>query len=1153
MRILKPSLWTHRPLGQFAAIYLGCRSLRDRRPGLRLRVRHPFGQSLPPSARIPGSSSRFLQGPYEWPIGRPEAVPESITVDAEYLPSQANTAPVAELLPHLATGQHQPSARVRSSRTAVKAKESVTGRASGQVRQSAEVTESSSINLKQPPTLSSGGSRKPAALLAINGSDREVFPLGDSTLETSGKPFTPVPSQPSQEVETTPSDTAFEHVPLQLPAGSKAKDRTAGGALKPALELPEADVLPSAEPTQLSVPNPRTLETLAEPSHVCRSDRDSLAPESPLPQVSRKLPIRKPMRSSRRLGTDPLPTESTGFSQARTKSGSQTGARIRDAARESWHQPQELSETPTFASRESEWAHAPDRQDLTEPVERPILRTDDRGSLAPAGLLPQSSEVPETTASKVSERAPEIAETATSPTEEPARLPNSDPEDSTETLALPVALSGESESPAMVDSPLHLASKLPPPGPAPQSQGTRATFSSTSPQSSRLQAKPEAQIGIEAEESPASKVPRRSPGLSQEAPFPSVAPAQFSTQDLEEAVELTELSTAQRSDREGRRASDNPLLQSSDQPPAPDLTLQSRETATSLAIVPSDRNPSTSSGSQQDKATPTIDLKQPDRRDALNIRETKPAIAFNARTETSVADFATDIPIIQTKSRPMAPQSRLEPETLPEASHARVSESGLAESSNLERPISNSRSGVVGTEASIALASTNPEVGLFDGRGKLTSQDARATGAVVPTSPGTHQTSSVTAPPAVGRTTPRPPSAPGEPAEIALQRVADALDGDETTGSSPGKSKTKLQASPQASPELGKRQSTEPAATTVGPVEPLSAALTSERLLSGPQASPGKLRLGQAIVSPASAGGGDPSVNISPGSPSRPSDRHPLAAPGKSPQGYAVGGRVRDTVSPSSEEIAPSDTIPAMLTPGEFVINARDTQKNLPLLEHINRGGAAEEARPLQRKLASAQPSPTPDIPADARTGKSQEAPHIHSTPAGESLPIAHRKMIQPSRLLGQYRGIGVAAPASAPVQTEIYRVPARTPPPTYSPVPPAFSKVTHSARPSSGREVPPQWGSLEELVGGSGPSMGMDRSVPTPSQRRITGPGPAAATTQQPEAIAETLERADVRAESDADDESVELLAREIYRRLQERLAIERERHGLHPRRLSW
>jgi hypothetical protein len=60
------------------------------------------------------------------------------------------------------------------------------------------------------------------------------------------------------------------------------------------------------------------------------------------------------------------------------------------------------------------------------------------------------------------------------------------------------------------------------------------------------------------------------------------------------------------------------------------------------------------------------------------------------------------------------------------------------------------------------------------------------------------------------------------------------------------------------------------------------------------------------------------------------------------PTGYATGGLVASNTI-DSPPIAPSDTVPAMLTPGEFVINARDSQKNINVLRHINSGGTLPE------------------------------------------------------------------------------------------------------------------------------------------------------------------------------------------------------------------
>jgi hypothetical protein len=58
-------------------------------------------------------------------------------------------------------------------------------------------------------------------------------------------------------------------------------------------------------------------------------------------------------------------------------------------------------------------------------------------------------------------------------------------------------------------------------------------------------------------------------------------------------------------------------------------------------------------------------------------------------------------------------------------------------------------------------------------------------------------------------------------------------------------------------------------------------------------------------------------------------------------QGFSVGGQVLNTRAPA-KTIDASDTVPAMLTPGEFVVNVTDAQKHLSLLHHINQGGSLE-------------------------------------------------------------------------------------------------------------------------------------------------------------------------------------------------------------------
>jgi hypothetical protein len=59
----------------------------------------------------------------------------------------------------------------------------------------------------------------------------------------------------------------------------------------------------------------------------------------------------------------------------------------------------------------------------------------------------------------------------------------------------------------------------------------------------------------------------------------------------------------------------------------------------------------------------------------------------------------------------------------------------------------------------------------------------------------------------------------------------------------------------------------------------------------------------------------------------------------------ASGGLIPNTMNPSHRLARGTDTVPAMLTPGEYVINREATERNLPLLEAINRGGASYLAR----------------------------------------------------------------------------------------------------------------------------------------------------------------------------------------------------------------
>lgn len=260
-------------------------------------------------------------------------------------------------------------------------------------------------------------------------------------------------------------------------------------------------------------------------------------------------------------------------------------------------------------------------------------------------------------------------------------------------------------------------------------------------------------------------------------------------------------------------------------------------------------------------------------------------------------------------------------------------------------------------------------------------------------------------------------------------------------------------------------------------------------------------------------------------------------------QGYAVGGVVAEVTSPS--EIAASDTVPAMLTPGEFVVNARAAQKNLPLLHQLNQGKAIE---PLDTSPAT-EAAIAPQL-------NSQQPQKISRTPASLLNPL----LPQPTSILsGAFEDLS----NETTVEHQSDR--------TYSS--PNFifrSKAPASA--ASPISSPTQWDSIEALLTFSALEDGISSSTSTPFtpaansvtpivQRRtvqgFAGGGEVMPLVEQsepsPTAIATnamTTSSPDGKTPSTTD---IETLAHEIYQRLRQRLEIERERCGLYSGRMPW
>ncbi|MBD2564613.1 MULTISPECIES: hypothetical protein [Nostoc] len=292
------------------------------------------------------------------------------------------------------------------------------------------------------------------------------------------------------------------------------------------------------------------------------------------------------------------------------------------------------------------------------------------------------------------------------------------------------------------------------------------------------------------------------------------------------------------------------------------------------------------------------------------------------------------------------------------------------------------------------------------------------------------------------------------------------------------------------------------------------------------------------------------------------------------PKGYATGGHVTNSHFDNRQQIAPSDTVPAMLTPGEFVINTRDAQKNLPLLHHINTGGTPQDII-----LPSLQ-TPNPTEPEETT---SPEAPtKVDSFPdtslqlkSAETDSSQVSNSLIPSSLglnIGKQRLSVLNSPQLNLLQNETIDV--GEPSPQYSSPPLIFRKA------NSTTNTPSQWSSVEDLLNGNnddftsfnfsdGESNSQNyefshvsespqvfaKHLPSPRGFADGGEVTPPDISREIEPITETIENTSSSSEGDEKDDPADLeaLAREIYSRLRQRIEIERERHGGYSGRLPW
>lgn len=270
-------------------------------------------------------------------------------------------------------------------------------------------------------------------------------------------------------------------------------------------------------------------------------------------------------------------------------------------------------------------------------------------------------------------------------------------------------------------------------------------------------------------------------------------------------------------------------------------------------------------------------------------------------------------------------------------------------------------------------------------------------------------------------------------------------------------------------------------------------------------------------------------------------------------QGFSVGGQVKATTTPV-QSIDPSDSVPAMLAPGEFVINATDAQKHLPLLHHINQGGTLEEPTQVQSAKALHKASQITEYSAINHEVDRSTSTHLQLLP---KLAI-HQPL---------------ASFTTEPLQLDISEESQLDRPALYkSPerifrsqsIPTSTSDFSNSLPTDSTNE----WTSVEELLQITNSDTSVS-SIDQSATNSYTRPTSLSSGLAVSETISNLSDSSDlqplVRTDKQAriDDKEVneaktlevvmETLAQEIYSRLRQKLAIERERLGNFSGRLPW
>jgi hypothetical protein len=278
--------------------------------------------------------------------------------------------------------------------------------------------------------------------------------------------------------------------------------------------------------------------------------------------------------------------------------------------------------------------------------------------------------------------------------------------------------------------------------------------------------------------------------------------------------------------------------------------------------------------------------------------------------------------------------------------------------------------------------------------------------------------------------------------------------------------------------------------------------------------------------------------------------RFKLATQSSILQGFSIGGQV--TSRTPTKPIDASDTVPAMLTPGEFIINAIDAQKHLPLLHHINQGGSLS--------VVSDQ-IPTAEI-------SKAKADSNHRICLSTSL---QQQVSSESTTYVSLANNTLQANVSEENKSDQSELNQSVSTYQYPELIFHSQNLSYTSPNLSSRVLPPEWNSIEGLLQISSNDRahsdfinGSDAAahhLPNSKLHTLTTSETILNSLQKSSPLQPSIESVEQESTSNINELKntktlktvLETLAQEIYIRLQQRFTIERERQGIYSGRLPW